>query len=393
MKRKAKKVEQKAWKWENMYPQFVSIVETGANFIPFSSIKFSADEIDSEYTEGYDIAKIVFNTNHTEQHAKQFLEEKNVVDYELKTDDAGKLYVDNPNLESFSDVKVITMQDGIEVHVGKTDKATVQSKTKIEEAEPMLKMSDEAETVETVALESEVAPETEEVVAEEATDETDLEEVYEEGAEETVVQETTEEVVQVENKFADNKTLELLGEFISTKMSDNEFTNYVDAKKTYLTMELLSYKLMDSVFYALQEEDRETKVLQVAAQFGEAVLKLYNALDTVNMSSDEDDEEDEDEEDLDQTGAKIIGEEEPEVLLEASTTEVDTITPAIQDLSSELKAIKAELDELKKQKEVDSTNVLMQTSKADVGAFDKSPTLEDNKPGVYANNTKNLFGL
>lgn len=76
MKRKAKKVEQKAWKWENMYPQFVSIVETGANFIPFSSIKFSADEIDGDYSEGYDIAKIVFNTNHTEQHAKQFLEEK-----------------------------------------------------------------------------------------------------------------------------------------------------------------------------------------------------------------------------------------------------------------------------------------------------------------------------
>lgn len=393
MKRKAKKVEQKAWKWENMYPQFVSIVETGANFIPFSSIKFSADEIDSEYTEGYDIAKIVFNTNHTEQHAKQFLEEKNVVDYELKTDDAGKLYVDNPNLESFSDVKVITMQDGIEVHVGKTDKATVQAKTKIEEAEPVLKMSDEAEAeaVETVSLKDEIV----DGVADEVVAKDEFTEGEEVVADEVTEENVTEEVTETENKFQDKKTVELLGEMISARMSDNEFTNYVDSRKTYLTMELLSYKLMDTVFYALQEEDRETKVLAVAAQFGEAVLKLYNALDTVNMSSDEDDEEDDDfeDEDLDQTGATIIGEEEPEVLLEASTTEADTITPAIEDLSSEVKALKAELEEIKRQKEVDSNNVLMQTSKADVGAFDKSPTLEDNKPSVYANNTKNLFGL
>lgn len=387
MKRKAKKVEQKAWKWENMYPQFVSIVETGANFIPFSSIKFSADEIDGDYSEGYDIAKIVFNTNHTEQHAKQFLEEKNVVDYELKTDEAGKLYVENPELESFSDIKVITMQDGVEVHVGKTDKATVQAKTKIEEAEPVLKMSDETEVVETVALEAEVA--------EEVAEETNLEEVYEEGAEAEVTEEVSEvadEAVTEENKFQDKKTVELLGEMISARMSDNEFTNYVDSRKTYLTMELLSYKLMDTVFYALQEEDRETKVLAVAAQFGEAVLKLYNALDTVNMSSDEDDEDEEDE-DLDQTGARIIGEEEPEVLLEASTTETVSIIPAVEELTSELKALKAELEEIKKQKEVDSNNVLMQTSKADVGAFDKSPTLEDNQPKAHSVSTKNLFGL
>jgi hypothetical protein len=161
MKRTAKKLEQKAWRYEDMYPQFVSIVETGANFIPFSTIKFA--DLGQEFTEGYDVAKIVFPISFSSDEIQKFLDDKQIIEYSVKLNEDGSSYVENPNLDLFEDTKTITMSDGVEIQVGKTTKATKQVKTKIEESKPVIVFS-EVEELESVIVTADSGEVVDEVV-------------------------------------------------------------------------------------------------------------------------------------------------------------------------------------------------------------------------------------
>lgn len=404
MKRKPVKLERKAWKYDNMYPQFVSVVETGANFIPFSSIKFSED-LGEQLSEGYDIAKIEFSLSFSESDVVKYLDDKQIVDYVIQLKEDGSMYVENPDIEHFSDLEVISMSEGVNIYVGKTSKATNQVKTKIEEYEPASTFSEgenqsaEEASVALASEETEEAPETETTEdISETEEDTITEDVAVEGevlevdnVEAEPVDETSEVVVQ---QSEGSKIAQAILNFHKLKMSDsdNEFLHSVDARKAYITIDLLNYQFLDTVYYALLDDDRETKIKEASTKFADAVLKVYQGLSLLSMSADYDDE---DEEDIDQTGATIIGEEEPLVLLsDTAEDNVDSIKNTLESLQNEILSLKDELTKINATKTVDSEKVLMQTTKADVSVFDKGSTLEEtNKPSALNKSTKNLLGL
>lgn len=392
MKRKAIKLKQKAWKYDDMYPSFVSVVKTGANKVPFSMIKMSEDEA---VKEGLDIKKITFSLGTSETYVKSFLSNRAIEDYTIQTDEQGRLFVENPS--EFSDVKSIVLEDGTEVDVGVTSSAVEQEKTKIEDYEETTAFSEDKEDV-VITANEDTADEVvdSEVVETEATDTEVKEEEAEILASEQEVEAETKE--EVSEQLSEPKVTAQLSEdqlsvvkhLIDMKLKEhNDYTEFVDNYKIMIMFDTVFWLFRDKLARAFTDSEpseRNGKVMYEATEFGKACVAIYNTLDNISLSEPE-------EKSVVET--EVITDEvsETEEVKLSEETEDTEINKLILSLKEELEAIKKQLAN-NEEENVDNTKLIMQTSKADVGAYDKpgiEPTAQASQP--LSKHTRNLFGI
>ncbi len=374
MKRIKRSVTQRAWKYDEMFPTFVSIVPTGANRIPFAALKLSED---GEYGEGYEIKQIIFGAQFTEESATAYLEDKGITDYSLQKLSDGRLYVENSH--EFTDVKSISL-DNIEVFVGKTDYAAKQVKTQIVSGNPVMKLEDNVDTLEgeaTVALEDATSTEvvTEEVTATEVADAEPVDVKLEDN------QETVEEPVEETTETVEGETtteVEESTEVTELALSDNCYIDSLKDNNAYYVVDTFIYKLRYNLQDILESKvDIDTRVKDEVVKFADAIVAHFNAIESIPEI------ETEDLQMSDQSSIATAIEATPESLL------IETITKKLAEFQEKLDSALE-----KSTPEVDNTTIMLQTSKADVTAFDQSQTTEV-KPQVkqVTSNTKNLFGL
>ena len=373
MKRVKQKFQHTAWRYENMYPKYVSIVQTGANWIPFSTIKFS-DEQMQEFTDGYEVASVKFPNTYGEGQAKQYLDSKGFTDYTLQFLDDGGIIVENP--ATFTDIKTITMGD-IEVNIGKTNKAAKQVKTKIEDATPS---TVDIKAEDTIALEDNITVEVDNV--EDVADATE---------------DTVEDVVSV-SASTDDSVIETIEPIVDVAQTDTTISlaenPYIDRLKNdnpYSTVDTLLYQLRYRLVDILESKvDYAPRIIQETASFAEAIILSFSATDMLP-------------EDSVVTGiVDTPAEESTETEDSVAMSDSNTNTVSTEDTSNTLVKLQEQVNELtnivekalNSKTSVDNTSVMMQTSKADVSAFDKGADIEApraSSPHVLKQQ-KNLFG-
>lgn len=377
MKRTTRNVKQKAWKYIDMFPKFVSIVKTGANRIPFSALKLSEDD---GFVEGYDIQKIVFGKAYNETVARMYLEDKGIVDYELTQQDDGLLFIESSN--EFTDIKKISLND-MDIFVGKTDTATKQIKTKIISEEPIMQLDDENKEDEVVTVDTSKEPnadtakledtQIDEPVVDEHADELGVESNIEPDTNSTIVTdkpETVEGDVKLEDKVAED-------EFVSVELA-NSYISDLKAHAAYATVDSFIYTLRRNLIQLLEKgENLSDGIKGEVDTFATAVVSAFVAVkgipdeDTVALSDEP-------------TGENAVDS------TDENSTDKDIITKLSELIDQKLQSLAETAKDV-----VDKEQVMLQTSKSDAGAFDVSQASDDTKPQKtqVSTNTKNLFGL
>lgn len=229
MKRTKKTVEKRTYALKNAFPRFVSIVTRGANFMPFSELRYS--EGNAKFTD-VEINKIVFaKESFTSKEAvSAYLKENDFEDYKIE-EEATTYFVPGVESDKFEEISTVEFENGVVYSVGKLKEPIEDNQEAAEVVEAIVVASDPVETPEEKVVESEVdGEEVKEPDAEEAPtpEPTSEDPVSVEGTEGTSAQEevVAEEapVVEVDKAAALNEIFSELSTKLLALFSDTPAT-------------------------------------------------------------------------------------------------------------------------------------------------------------------------
>lgn len=372
MKRAKKTIQKRTYSMKGAIPTFVSLVSRGANFTPFSQLRYSENEQFGQDVEIHrvEFSKLVFDS---QEKVDEYLTQNNFEQYTVE-EGATTWVVIGAEAEKFEDIQTVEYEDGVLYHLGKLKEVVAEEAPAAEvvASEEFTAEVKEEDKVEEVEISEEVVKESAEEVAEETTNE----EVKPEGEESTV--EEGEAVFTEEEKVEEVSTEDNLAQFMTTeKYGSNgaSFREVFDAvrneRNVIPSFDMLTYLVGDCNYSALRNND--------FAQFKQNLNDYFSAVEGMIGAT----------KSLTYSDEQVVQTEEDK--LKISEEKFAEVIAQLAELSDKV----AKFEE-KEKETIDEVEVLVQNSQS-IQTDEIIESVEnktDEKAAAFAQKRKNdLFGL